>query len=170
MTNRIKQTLFSITASLFVTMLLATISFAQNATVHGQVVDELKAVIPGADIVLTSPDGKQRKAKSAVSGEFSIANVPPGVYTLTCSFQGFQTVVMNDVKIPLEKPSLEITMIVGTIDVVTDVSANTVGVSTNPDENMSATVLSEEFIKGLPDNEDDMRNIVTGKQIGRAHV
>ncbi|MBS1788754.1 MAG: carboxypeptidase regulatory-like domain-containing protein [Acidobacteria bacterium] len=158
MTNRIKQSFCSLAATLLMTLLLVPASFAQNSTVRGQVVDELKAVIPGADIVLTSPDGKQRKAKSVVSGEFSIANVPPGIYTLTCAFQGFQTVVMNDLKIPLDKPSLEITMIVGTIDVVTDVSANTVGVSTNPDENMSATVLSEEFIKGLPDNEDDLRD------------
>ncbi len=157
MTNRIKQILCTIAATLMMMLLMASASFAQTSTVRGQVIDELKAVIPGADIILTSADGKQRKAKSGTNGDFSIPAVPPGVYTLTSAYQGFQTVIINDLKIPLDKPSLEITMIVGTIDVVTDVSANTVGVSTNPEENMSATVLTEEFIKSLPDNEDDLR-------------
>ncbi len=158
MTNRIKQSLFMSVAAFFVTLLLTSASFAQNSTVRGQVADELKAVIPNAEITLTSADGKQRKVKSAVTGEFIIPNVAPGVYTLTAMYQGFQPVVISNLKVPLEKPSLEITMNVGAMEnIVTDVSANTVGVSTNPDENMSATVLTEEFIKGLPDNEDDLR-------------
>lgn len=145
-------------AAFFVTLLLTSTGLAQNTTVRGQVADELKAVIPNAEITLTSADGKQRKVKSAVTGEFVIPNVAPGVYTLTAMYQGFQPVVINNLKIPLEKPTLDITMNVGAMEnIVTDVSANTVGVSTNPDENMSATVLTEEFIKGLPDNEDDLR-------------
>lgn len=157
MTNRIKQNLFTIAATLFVAVLLTSVSLAQNSTVRGQVIDELKASIPNAEITLTSADGKQRKATSAVSGEFSIANVPPGVYTLTATYPGFQAVILSELKVPLEKSPLELVLNVAAIDIVTDVSANTIGVSTNPDENMNATVLTEEFIKSLPDNEDDLR-------------
>lgn len=139
------------------TLLMSSIGFAQNSTVRGQVIDELKASIPNAEITLTSAAGKQFKAQSAITGEFSIANVPPGVYTLTATYTGFQAIIISDLKVPLEKSPLEIIMIVGTIDIVQEVSANTVGVSTNPDENMNATVLTEEFIKSLPDNEDDLR-------------
>ncbi len=158
MTNRTKQNLFTMAATLIVTLLLASVSFAQNSTVRGQVIDELKASIPNAEIVLTGADGKQRKAKSAVTGEFSIANVPPGVYTLTATYTGFQAVIINDLKVPLEKSPLDITMNVAAMEnIITDISANTIGVSTDPNENMNATVLTEEFIKSLPDNEDDLR-------------
>ena len=158
MTNRTKQNLFTMTATVFLTLLMTVVSFAQNSTVRGQVADELKAVIPNAEITLTGKDGKQRKAKSGGSGEFSFANIPAGEYTLMATYPSFQPVIINDLKVPLEKSPLEITMNVAAIEnIVTDISANTVGVSTNPDENMNATVLTEEFIKSLPDNEDDLR-------------
>ncbi len=158
MTNRTKQNLLTMAVALLVTMLLTSISFAQNSTVRGQVADELKAVIPNADITLTGKDGKQRKAKSGGAGEFSIPNVPPGEYTLTATYPSFQPVIINNLKVPTEQPSLTVTMLVGALtEITTDVSANTIGVSTNPDENMNATVLTEEFILSLPDNEDDLR-------------
>lgn len=157
MKNRVKQNLIALLVVLVATMLLASSGLAQNTTVRGIVVDELGAVIPNADVVLTGKDGKERKTKSGVTGEFSIPNVPPGTYTLTSSYEGFQPYFNNELKVPLEQPSLSLTMLVAAVNIVTDVSASSVGVSTNPDENMNATVLSEEFIKNLPDNEDDLR-------------
>ena len=79
MKNRIWQTLTAIFASL----LLTSAVLAQNVTLRGQVVDELGAVSPNAEVTLTGPDGKTRTAKSNVAGEFSLANVPPGTNTIT---------------------------------------------------------------------------------------
>ncbi len=157
MKNRIKQNLIALFVALLAATAMASSGLAQNSTVRGTVVDELGAVIPNADVVLTGKDGRERKIKSGVTGEFSIPNVPPGIYTLTSSYEGFQPYFNNELKVPQEQPTLTLTMLVAAVNIVTDVSANTVGVSTNPDENMNATVLSEEFIKNLPDNEDDLR-------------
>ncbi|MFN0112623.1 MAG: carboxypeptidase regulatory-like domain-containing protein [Blastocatellia bacterium] len=158
MINRTKQNLLTTAATLVLTLLMTAISFAQNSTVRGQVADELKAVIPNAEITLTGKDGKQRKAKSGGSGEFSIANVPPGEYTLMATYPSFQPVIINNLKVPTEQASVTVTMLVGALtEITTDISANTIGVSTDPNENMNATVLTEEFIKSLPDNEDDLR-------------
>ncbi|MCI0662137.1 MAG: carboxypeptidase regulatory-like domain-containing protein [Acidobacteria bacterium] len=145
---------------IFATLILSAGTLAQNSTLRGQVVDEVGAVIQNAEIVLIDSEGKQRKTKTNNNGEFSLPNVAPGVYTLTSAFKGFQQHIENDLKIPLEKSPLVVTMTVAAVNVVEDVNANNTGVSTEPDQNMNATVLGEEFIQNLPDNEDDLRDFL----------
>ncbi|HMY76439.1 MAG TPA: carboxypeptidase regulatory-like domain-containing protein, partial [Blastocatellia bacterium] len=157
--SRMMKDLLGAMGALMLTLVLSVSAWAQNSTIRGQVVDELGAVIPNAEITLTSADGKERKAKSNVTGDFSIPNVPPGMYTLTSTYQGFQPFLAKELKTPLDKP-LTVTMLVAAVNVVTEVSSNSTAVSTEPDQNMSATVLTEDFIKNLPDNEDDLREFL----------
>ncbi|MBK6797704.1 MAG: carboxypeptidase regulatory-like domain-containing protein [Acidobacteria bacterium] len=117
-------------------MVLATTLYAQTVTLRGQVVDEVGAVIPNAEITLTSKDGKERTAKSGVTGEFSIPNIPAGVYKLTSSFQGFQPYFNNELTVPVQAGLLTVTMMVATVNVVEDVNANSQIVSTEPDQNI----------------------------------
>jgi hypothetical protein len=148
---------------------LTTALYAQNSTLRGQVVDELNAVIPNAEITLIGKDGKERKTKSSFTGEFSIPNVPPGTYTLTTAYPGFQTAVVNDLKIPQGSSPLTVQMAIAAVEVITDVSANNTAVSTEPDQNMNATVLGEDFIKTLPDDEDELRDYLNALAGGGAN-
>jgi hypothetical protein len=160
MNSRMKKSLLEvIMATLMLTLTLASAAWAQTATIRGQVVDELGAVIPNAEITLTGADGKERKAKSGITGEFSIPNVPAGSYTLTSTYQGFQPFLVNELKVPLDKP-ITVTMLVAAVNIVSEISSSSTAVSTEPDQNMSATVLTEDFIKNLPDNEDDLRDFL----------
>lgn len=145
---------------LLATLLLASAVFAQNTVLRGQVVDEVGAVIPNAEIILTGKDGKQRTAKTNYNGEFTIANIPPGAYTLSSAFSGFQTYLVNDLKIPVANQPLVITLAVATVNIIEDVAANATTVSTEPDQNMNATILGEDFIKNLPENEDELRDFL----------
>ncbi len=156
MKERILRSLSVFLAIIFLTSIAA----AQNVTVRGQIVDEFSAVIPNAEITLVNKDGKPRAVKSNFNGEFSIPNVAPGIYTLTSTFQGFQPFVENDLKVPVAGGSLTITMNVASVNVVTDVAADNTAVSTEPDQNMNAVVLGEDFVKNLPDNEDDLRDFL----------
>ena len=140
-------------------LLLSTIAFAQQATsLRGQVVDELGAVIPGATITLTpGGDGRARAVKAGATGDFVLSNIPAGAYALTVEFNGFERYVRNDLQIPQASP-LKITLAVAAVIVATDVAADSKTVSVEPDQNLSATILDEDFIKNnLPDNEDDLR-------------
>jgi Carboxypeptidase regulatory-like domain len=139
---------------ILVILTLAPVTNAQNATLRGQVVDELEAAIPNAEIKLIGPDLKERTARSDANGEFSITNVPPGVYKLTSEFQGFQTSVLEGVKAP--GSHLKIVMMVASVNEVVETKAEGDGISVEPDQNMTATVLDEDFIQNLPDNEEDM--------------
>ncbi|MCG3163847.1 MAG: hypothetical protein JMDDDDMK_05299 [Acidobacteria bacterium] len=153
---------------LFITLALTVAAFAQNSTLRGTVLDERGDAIPNADITLASKDGKERKAKSSFTGEFSIPNVPPGTYTLTSSYQGFQTQIINDLKAPYNG-SVSVRMAIAAVEVVTDVAANNTTVTTEPDQNMNATVLGEEFVKTLPDDEDELRDYLNALAGGGAN-
>jgi Carboxypeptidase regulatory-like domain len=156
MANRLSKLLLG---EIGVALLFSVIAVGQQAgSLRGQVVDELGAVIPGAAITLTpNGGGKARAVKAGATGEFVMSKIPAGAYTLTVEFSGFGKYVQNDLQIPQASP-LKITLAVAAVTVVTDVAADGKTVSVEPDQNLSATVLDEEFIKNnLPDNEDDLR-------------
>ena len=132
-------------------------SYAQTAaSLKGQVSDERGAVISGARVALLAADGKKRTATANANGEFTIANAPPGTYTLTVEFKGFETHVEEGLQVPTPS-ALKITLTVAPIKAETDVNADNSSISVEPDQNMSAIVLDEKMIMDLlPDNEDDM--------------
>src|SRR2546425_8818899 len=148
---------------LFGVLLSASPHFAQNtASLRGQVADEQGAVISGARATLVAVDGKKRSVVANANGEFTISNVPPGSYTLTVEFKGFQSHVEESLQVPLASP-LKITLAVAPIKAETDVKADSSGISVEPDQNMNAIVLDEKMIMDLlPDNEDEMLEFLQG--------
>lgn len=150
------QILRFLSVLLEIIILFFAVDAQTTATLRGQVVDELGAVIPGAQATLTTPNGKKRTAVANANGEFAIANVAPGTYTLTVGFKGFQNYTENDLLIPVTVSPLKITLKVAEVNVETEVKAESPGVSVEPDQNMNMTVLDENFIRTLPDNEDDL--------------
>jgi hypothetical protein len=146
---------------LILTAILAVVGYSQGGAFRGQVVDDADAVIPGATITLT-PNGARKSvtAQASATGDFAMPNVPAGVYTLTVEFNGFEKYTKSDLRIPQSAP-LRVVLKVAVMTVVTDVSADSKNVSVEPDQNLSATVLDEDFIRNnLPDNEDDMRTFL----------
>jgi hypothetical protein len=138
-------------------MLLAAPSYAQNAVaLRGQVVDETGAVIPGAQITLVSATGKRRTATANAAGEFALNNVTPGDYKLTVTSKGFQLYTDNELQLTETTAPLKITLAIAPVQMETTVTADQPGISVEPDNNMNSTVLDEQFIQTLPDNEDNM--------------
>lgn len=63
-----------------------------TGTLAGSVMDPSNAAIPGAKVQVTgAATGIALSASSGADGHFSIANVAPGVYTVTVTAPGFQT-------------------------------------------------------------------------------
>ncbi|MGH9845747.1 MAG: carboxypeptidase regulatory-like domain-containing protein, partial [Blastocatellia bacterium] len=143
-------------------MLISTTLFAQSASVlHGQVTDDVNAVIPGAVVTITSAGGKARSVTTNAAGEFAIQNVTPGQYQLTVTFDGFQPHIESDLRVTASPVPLKIILAVAAVTVETTVSAEDPASTTEPDKNLNALVLGEEQIKTLPDNEDDLREQLT---------
>ena len=74
---------------------LNSIAFAQSATatLSGFIADENGGFIPKADIeMLNTATALQRKTKTNGEGYFNVPLLPPGSYSLTASFDGFQRI------------------------------------------------------------------------------
>src|SRR5258705_4363728 len=83
------------TRSFFLLILLASasIAFGQpgKATLKGQVSDEFGGVIVGATVTVTDAKGVSKTATTNDGGNYSIAGLAAGKYSLQVSAAGFAT-------------------------------------------------------------------------------
>jgi uncharacterized membrane protein YgcG len=138
--------------------LLSGAALAQStATVRGEVVDEVGAVVPGAKVALVAADGKRRDVVTDARGEFSIANVPVGVYDLLSEYPGFQSQFQHGLKVVPNLERVKLVMAVAAVNEITEVAGDARGLSTEPDQNLTGIVLDEKMIQELlPDTEEEM--------------
>ncbi len=65
---------------------------AQNARVHGTLKDQSGAVLPGVTVTARNQEtGLTRTAVTEGNGEYRVAALPPGTYTVTAELSGFTT-------------------------------------------------------------------------------
>ena len=79
-------------------LLLLTVSFASaqsdRGTITGTVSDATSAVIPGASVVVTNAEtGAKYETVSTETGNYTLTQVPPGVYQLSVELPGFKKYV-----------------------------------------------------------------------------
>jgi len=87
--------LFTVLVALLV--LPAMLFAGTTGKIKGKVTDrENGEPLPGANIVV---DGTTLGAASDLNGEFIILNVPSGVYAVNCSFVGYQTATISNLKV-----------------------------------------------------------------------
>jgi hypothetical protein len=81
-------------------LLLPALAHAQ-ATVSGTVRDQSNAVLPGVTVEAASPVliEKIRTAVTDSSGQYRIAELPPGTYTLTFTLAGFTTLRRDTISV-----------------------------------------------------------------------
>ncbi|MEM1055708.1 MAG: TonB-dependent receptor [Bacteroidota bacterium] len=80
-------------AVLLAAILLAVPVAAQSGRVEGLVTDAEGVPLPGANVVLASPDTPETMRSGAatdIDGRFALAGIAPGAYVLTISFVGFE--------------------------------------------------------------------------------
>ena len=79
----------------------STTGFAQVAgTIHGTVVDESKAALPGVDVVaVEQATGRRYHATADIRGEFRLVNVAAGNYQIEASLQGFASVTVPSIEL-----------------------------------------------------------------------
>jgi hypothetical protein len=82
-------------------------AWAQATTsLGGHVTDSSGAVIPGAEVKLSSPaTGAVRSATTDHSGEYDFQQLAPGRYDLTVSFQGFATAKKTSFELLVSQPA-----------------------------------------------------------------
>src|SRR5919197_238291 len=91
----------AVLATMFVVLTWSAVSNAQqNATIVGTVIDQSKAVLPGAIISATDvATGRVMTAISNERGEYRLPNVPPGKYSIAAELSGFGTVKIPEIEL-----------------------------------------------------------------------
>jgi hypothetical protein len=137
--------------------------FAQQAgSIGGQVVDSTGAVIVGATVTVVEAGGTVEvsgRAKTSITnqrGEFSIAGLAPGTYTVRAIAPQFGLYENTGVVIRAGARE-ELTIALSIAEATTSVEVATDNqVDTASDANKSATILGEKEIEALPDDPDEL--------------
>jgi hypothetical protein len=124
--------------------------------VAGTVTDALGAVLVGASITVESSTGATKTAVTNARGEYSVAGLAPGKYTVKAIAPKFALYENTEVVVGAgEKSDLMIVLTVSGVEEKVEVAADN-SVSTDPDSNASATVIKGKDIDALPDDPDDL--------------
>ena len=88
----------SLLSTVFVFLIFAAAAHGQTGNITGQVFDASGAIIPGASITATSVStGVTRTVTTTSAGLYNMNALPPSVYTITASAQGFATTTRENV-------------------------------------------------------------------------
>src|SRR5215471_12195779 len=130
----------------------------QLATVFGIVTDPRGAVISGAQVtILNSSTGLKREASTDATGQFRIAGLPAGNYSVHVEKEGFQTQVREGVALSsASEIMMNLSLTVGDFKQQITVSAEISAI-----DNTTSTVsglVPERSLTGLPFNGRDLFN------------
>ena len=128
-----------------------------QATLQGRVVDELGGLIVGAAVTAKDATGKEKAVTTNSDGVFVMSGLKPGLYTVSVSatnFAPYENREINLVAGPNAMPEIRLT--VAERDERVDIAADTRRVTTNPEDNASATVLKGSDLNILADDPDQL--------------
>ena len=96
-----RQILSAAIAAVLLTLLPSLTAAQTLGTVAGAVKDASGALLPGVTVEVTSPAliERTRSATTDGSGLYRIVNLPPGLYTVSFTLEGFNTVRREQVQI-----------------------------------------------------------------------
>jgi hypothetical protein len=134
---------------------------ATTGTLRGHVLDATGALIPGAQVTVTTSKGATLGTVTAsASGTYAVRGLPAGSYIVAVTFAGFAPFVSAPIDLAAgQSKSVDVKMAIETTEqqvVVTDESGPTV--STDADANASAIVLKGSDLDALSDDPDELSN------------
>jgi Carboxypeptidase regulatory-like domain/TonB dependent receptor/TonB-dependent Receptor Plug Domain len=149
--SRLRDLRCCIPALLIASLLLPCV-FAQETTagLQGTVRDATGASIPNATVEVSSPALiGTRKVQTDNGGNYRIAAVPPGDYTLTVSAKGFRTAKQGGIDLSVGRlPTIDIKLEIGTVTETVEVAS--VGAVIDTTQSKVATTVEHEQLDNLP--------------------
>jgi hypothetical protein len=139
---------------------LSALAFGQGglSTLQGRVFDPSGAVIPQAQITVTSAAGKAVNATSDAAGAYSVKGLAAGAYTVSASTTGFAPFTAPVTLSPGKATTLNIAMQIEMEKQQVQVEADTPTVDTSPDQNANAIVLKGKDLDALSDDPDELES------------
>jgi len=137
---------------------------ATTGVLRGHVLDPTGALIPGAQITVTTTKGASAgTATASASGTYAVRGLPAGSYIVEVTFTGFAPFVSAPIDLAAgQSKSVDVKMAVEATQqqvVVTDEGGPTV--STDAGANTSAMVLKDHDLDALSDDPDELSSELT---------
>jgi len=140
--------------------LFAARLFSQTSigALRGTVTDPSGAVVVNATVAVVTPAGKTVSANTSKTGLYELRGLPAGKYTVTANAQGFAVFVQDDVDVPagILPKAFNITLQISVEQQKVEVQENSPTVSTNPENNVGAIVLSSKDLDAFSDDPDEL--------------
>jgi hypothetical protein len=142
----------SILCTLILILCAGAVAFAQagRGSISGLVTDPTGAVVPGAKLTLLNhATGVEQRSVTTAAGLYTFVSLNPGVYQVTASQKGFESVAQDNVKVTVDQvTTVNIALRMGSV-------SDTVTVSESVDlvETSNSTVgqlISSETIDRVP--------------------
>ena len=133
---------------------------AQSTVLRGTVTDPSGAVIPGATVSLTTPDGHTvGTANSDGSGNYSVSHLTPGTYIVIATAKGFAPSESKAVTLAAgQNKAFNIALHIAVEKQQVVVNENTPTVSVDPTSNANSLVLKGSDLDALSDDPDELQN------------
>jgi hypothetical protein len=128
-------------------------------SVHGSVKDNTGAVLPQAVVTLADQEGRAvATTKTSADGNYNFRGIAPGTYTVSAEYKEMQqegTVLVSVAAAQSATGNVLMTVRAQKEEVTVTESAGN-QISTEPANNASALVLSQQDLDALPDDPDDL--------------
>lgn len=138
-------------------LLLSGSLYSQSKTgaISGVVTDVTGALIPGAEITLTSPDGRQQLVTSDGLGHYNFSALAAGRYTISTTSPGFRPNKDLAVQVSGRAVTRNIQLEIAIVEQQVEVLAGSV-LDTEPSNNASALTLKGSALQTISDDPDDL--------------
>jgi hypothetical protein len=127
-------------------------SQATTGTIVGRVTDQSGAVIPGANVEMTSQNtGIARSVSSTEQGEYTFTNVDPGIYRISVSAKGFKTAVAREITLYVNQTArVDLSLELG--DVATQVEVQAAAPVVQSETSSVGSVVDSSQVEAMPLN------------------
>src|SRR5580704_3374319 len=157
MSSVIRNCSFPLPAFLLVILLFSSFAVAQNfrGGINGTVTDQGGASISGAHVEITEDaTGVVHSSVSSSAGDFSFPDLPLGLYTVTATSSGFETLKVAKVQVSAGT-IYSLPMKLAVASQATTVEVNAAGVALDTTSTTQTTVLPTRTIQDTPMNGRD---------------
>ena len=147
--------------TIFVLLLGTVAMYGQlySGSVTGVVTDSTHALIPGAHVTITDQDkGTAFGAVTDANGRYLFPTIPPALYRISATAQGFETQNQRDIKIDVQQNiTVNFSLPVGNATTVVQVTSETPLLST--EDASTGQVIGQAMVNSLPLLNRDMMSL-----------
>ena len=157
MSSVIRNCSFRLPAFLLAILLLTSFAVAQNfrGGINGTVTDQGGASLPGAQVEITEDaTGVAHSTVSSSAGDFSFPDLPLGLYTVTATSSGFETLKVAKVQVSAGT-IYSLALKLGVASQAITVEVNAAGVALDTTSTTQTTVLPTRTVQDTPMNGRD---------------